>query len=156
MMKSEEIQATFLPVVQIVLGKRSALGCRRTEAPILEHQPGSRVTLRVRARAEPKIGMVQRKRRQGNTFDGPEIVEWVQPTGGKAGSDGGLHPPDEEAVTFEHHPGVFPVFEPNPKIRRFDRASNSENGRTNLPRTGWQEIHNLFYILRFDRKHKTN
>jgi hypothetical protein len=30
--KSEEIQATFLPVVQMVSGKRSALGCRSTEA----------------------------------------------------------------------------------------------------------------------------
>ena len=43
-----------------------------------------------------------------------------------------------------------------PKIRRFDRARNSENARTNPPRIGWQEIHNLFYILRFDQKHKTN
>jgi hypothetical protein len=57
--------------------------------------------------------MLQRKRRQGNTFDGPEIVGWVQPTAGKAGSDGGLHPPNEEAVTLEHHRGGLPEFEPS-------------------------------------------
>ena len=44
----------------------------------------------------------------------------------------------------------------NAKIHRFDRARNSQNARTNPPRIGWQEIHNLFYILRFDQKHKTN
>ena len=111
---------------------------------------------RERARAEPKIGMVQRKRRQGNTFDGPEIVGWVQPTGGKAGSDGGLHPTYEEAVAFEHHRGVLPEHESTPKIRRFDRARNSENARTNPAGIGWQEIHNMFSIMRFDQKHKTN
>ena len=42
------------------------------------------------------------------------------------------------------------------KNRGFDRARHSENARTNPPRMRWQEIHNLFYILRFDQKHKTN
>ena len=59
--------------------------------------------------------MIQRKRRQGNTINGPEIVGWAQPTGGKAGSDGGLHPPYEEAVTLEHHRGVLPELEPTRK-----------------------------------------
>jgi hypothetical protein len=27
---------------------------------------------------------------------------------------------------------------------------------TNPARIGWQEMRNLFYILRFDQKHKTN
>jgi hypothetical protein len=73
----------------------------------------------------------------------------------KAASDGGLHPPHEEVVTVEHHREVLPEFEPIPKIRRFDRPWNSENGRTNLARIGWQEMSNLFYTLRLDQKQKT-
>ena len=88
--------------------------------------------------------MFQEKRRQGNILDGPEIVGWVQPTGGKAGSDGGLHPPYDEAVAFEHHPGVLPGLEQNPKTRGFDRTRNRENARTNPARIRWKEIHNLF------------
>jgi hypothetical protein len=84
MTKSEEIQATFLPVVQIVSGKRSALGCRSTEArsSTANRKPGDAES---ESASGAKIGMVQRKRRRGNTFDGSEIVEWVQLTGGKAG-----------------------------------------------------------------------
>jgi hypothetical protein len=40
--------------------------------------------------------------------------------------------------------------------RRFDRAWNSENGRTNPARIGWQDLRNLFYRLRFGEKTKTN
>jgi hypothetical protein len=43
-----------------------------------------------------------------------------------------------------------------PRIRGFERARNAENARMNPPRIGWQEMHNLFDILRFDQKHKTN
>ena len=32
--------------------------------------------------------MVQRKRRQGNTFDGPKIVGWVQATANTQGLTG--------------------------------------------------------------------
>jgi len=56
--------------------------------------------------------MVQRKRRQGNTFDCSELVGWVQPTGRKAIRDGGLHPPYEDAVRLERRQGVLPAFEP--------------------------------------------
>ena len=42
------------------------------------------------------------------------------------------------------------------QTRRFDRARNSENARTKPMRIGWQEIRNLFCILRFDQKHRTN
>ena len=42
------------------------------------------------------------------------------------------------------------------KNRGFDLAWHSDNGRTNPAHITWQEIHNLFYILRFDQKHRTN
>jgi hypothetical protein len=42
-----------------------------------------------------------------------------------------------------------------PRIGRFDRASNSENGRTNPARTGWQELRNLFSKLKFGQKYST-
>ena len=52
-----------------------------------------------------------------STLDVPEVVGWVQPTGGKAGSDGGLHPPYEEVIALAHHRGVLPEFEPTPDWR---------------------------------------
>ncbi len=42
-----------------------------------------------------------------------------------------------------------------PRIGRFDRAWNSENGRTNPARTGWQELRNLFSKLKFGQKYNT-
>ena len=39
-----------------------------------------------------------------------------------------------------------------PRIGQFDRAWNSENGRTNPARPGWQEMRNLFSRLKFGQK----
>ena len=36
----------------------------------------------------------------------------MQPTGGKARCNGGLHPPYEDAVTLEQHRGALPELEP--------------------------------------------
>ena len=56
-----------------------------------------------------------------------------------------------------HEPGIWATPRENgAKNRGFDRAGNTENGRTNPPRMRWREGPNLFHILRFNQKYKTN
>jgi hypothetical protein len=56
--------------------------------------------------------MVQRKRHKGNNLDSVDLVGGVEPTGRKALSDGGFHPPYQEAVALEQRRGVLPAVEP--------------------------------------------
>jgi hypothetical protein len=47
------------------------------------------------------LGMAQPKRHNGNNLDSADLVGWVEPTGRKAISDGGFHPPCQKAVPLE-------------------------------------------------------
>jgi WD40 repeat protein len=58
-------------------------------------------------------------------------------------------------ATLDSNPAT-PRERAEPKIRRFDRGRNSENGRTNPTPIRWQGIHKLFCKRRFGRKTKTN
>ena len=60
------------------------------------------------------------------------------------------------STTRTRNPGDAERERAEPRIRRFDRARNSENGRTNPARIGWQEMRNLFSKLKFGQKYKTN
>ena len=91
-----------------------------------------------------------------NTFEGPESVGWVQPTGGKAESDGGLHPPYHRGGHIRNdNPGVLPEFEPTPKNPPVGSYRNFENGRTNLAHIGGKKYVTSFSELKFGQKHKT-